>query len=403
MLFMVFNIAVTSTVLEPFQCEQHPNGKWTMQVHPSVLCWESHDDHIRMLVAGALAFLFVPVFFLAACLFILNQFPKRMKAGDSTFLQAYAFLFFRFRPSQRWYVLYQQLRNFSVALVLLIPDAASQVLVLVVILLVGLCATLHLQPWRVAYANVLDCLLGACSLLVVCLSGVFLDCEEKHSKGTAWLTFLITCGGMLCAPLAILYSLYWKYCQRMKPFQFFLCHHKKGSGAFVRLLKLHLHDSPHLSSDVFVDSDNLENLDCLFDHVSTDTDNLAVICTELVFTRPWCIGEMCIARLRDVNVMLVALPSHILPDEAFITELSQRISDMEVLTENGISEEIIADTLRWIAGNPTIHVPATITHQIMDTVALKMALKEPASIEECCADVKQHVEGKEPGQSMSAK
>eukprot|EP00971_Amphidinium_carterae_P339991 6478110-Amphidinium_carterae.1 len=46
-IFMVFYISVTSTVLEPLQCLQHPNGKWTMLAHPGVLCWET-DGHTTM-------------------------------------------------------------------------------------------------------------------------------------------------------------------------------------------------------------------------------------------------------------------------------------------------------------------------------------------------------------------
>ena len=46
---------------------------------------------------------------------------------------------------------------------------------------------------------------------------------------------------------------------------------------------------------------------------------------------------MCTAFARKVSVMLLALPNHSLPDRTFIAELSQRISDIDVLIENGMS------------------------------------------------------------------
>eukprot|EP00971_Amphidinium_carterae_P036630 719902-Amphidinium_carterae.1 len=46
-MFMVFNIAVTSTVLEPLQCQHHPNDMWTIRSYPSVVCWGS-SDHSTM-------------------------------------------------------------------------------------------------------------------------------------------------------------------------------------------------------------------------------------------------------------------------------------------------------------------------------------------------------------------
>ena len=62
------------------------------------------------------------------------------------------------------------------------------------------------------------------------------------------------------------------------------------------------------------------------------------VCTELVFTRPWCVGEMCVARLKGVNVTLVALPGHVLPDEIFIAEVCERVTDLEVPAEDGRCE-----------------------------------------------------------------
>jgi len=53
-LFTLFYISVTSTVLEPLQCQEHPNSHWTIISYPGTLCWESRE-HTFMLVVGAIA------------------------------------------------------------------------------------------------------------------------------------------------------------------------------------------------------------------------------------------------------------------------------------------------------------------------------------------------------------
>eukprot|EP00971_Amphidinium_carterae_P005292 105795-Amphidinium_carterae.2 len=71
-MFMVFNIAVTSTVLEPLQCQDHPNDMWTIRNYPSIICWES-SDHSTMLFVGTVAFFLVPMNYLVACVMILAR------------------------------------------------------------------------------------------------------------------------------------------------------------------------------------------------------------------------------------------------------------------------------------------------------------------------------------------
>eukprot|EP00971_Amphidinium_carterae_P242080 4806551-Amphidinium_carterae.1 len=154
---MVFYISVTSTVLEPLQCLQHPNGKWTMRAHPAVLCWET-DDHTTMAVLGLLAFLAVPVAVAVAITAIVVQYPSRMNAGDIDFLKSFSFLFFRYQPQKYWFVLVQFLRSLLVALILIIPEVSIQIVVLQFIILSCLLLTLRSLPWRGHDANLLDCM-----------------------------------------------------------------------------------------------------------------------------------------------------------------------------------------------------------------------------------------------------
>ena len=62
-----------------------------------------------------------------------------------------------------------------------------------------------------------------------------------------------------------------------------------------------------------MDSDNLKDLGALFDTVRADTELLVVLCTTLVLTRPWCVGEVTVSCLNAVKVMPVILPDFVLP------------------------------------------------------------------------------------------
>ena len=53
----VFNavyISVCSAVVQPLQCNVHPNGQSTMQAYRQVICWDPEGDHQNMLIIGAL-------------------------------------------------------------------------------------------------------------------------------------------------------------------------------------------------------------------------------------------------------------------------------------------------------------------------------------------------------------
>jgi len=378
-MFMVFFISVTTTVLEPLQCQKHPNGKMTVRSYPSIICWET-EEHTSMIVIGSIAFLAVPMAYLVGTCMVVRQFPKRMRAGDTAFLQAFAFLFVRFRPQQHPYVLLQILRSLFIALVLLIWNVALQIFSLQMVLLVGFACSLHLLPWRVKIANGLDCIFGAGTLAVVCLAAFFVESDTKDNSGLAVLTFCVVVTLLIFSPVAILFGAYRMLFRLRKPYQFFLCHHKNGSGAYTRLLKMSLKESPRVQQDVFIDSDHLDNLDKLFDYVANDTSTLTVVASEELFTRPWCVGEICTAMVKKVRVVLVALPSAILPDQQFIEDLDQRITNLEVLTENGMGRELLCETLLWVPAQPTIYVPDRVSQGIMDALVERLLNKELTAV-----------------------
>eukprot|EP00971_Amphidinium_carterae_P060214 1191610-Amphidinium_carterae.1 len=62
------------------------------------------------------------------------------------------------------------------------------------------------------------------------------------------------------------------------------------------------------------------------------------------------------------------MPGTLVPDDEFIEGFERHISNLEVLTERGISSETIAATLRWIADQQSIAVPNSTTPSAMGSL-----------------------------------
>merc|ERR1712048_1549301 len=95
--------------------------------------------------------------------------------------------------------------------------------------------------------------------------------------------------------------------QLKRPWKYFLCHHKGGAGAFARLLKMQLLESvdPAKKVRVWIDCDDLTNLEMLFDYVGSQSDNVVILISKELFMRPWCMGELVTSYLRGVTMLPV--------------------------------------------------------------------------------------------------
>ena len=76
-------------------------------------------------------------------------------------------------------------------------------------------------------------------LLAVCLASFLLDEQSKNTDGIALLCFILILIVLAIAPVSVIYGICSRHCNFSKPFQFFLCHYKLGSGAYARLLKMY--------------------------------------------------------------------------------------------------------------------------------------------------------------------
>eukprot|EP00971_Amphidinium_carterae_P175207 3473340-Amphidinium_carterae.1 len=79
---------------------------------------------------------------------------------------------------------------------------------------------------------------------------------------------------ILSVPMLLLYVAYKKFGPVAKQYQFFLCHAKAETGCFCRLLKMEFVEIPKVKRGVFLDADNLDDLDKLLSYVGHDLDTL---------------------------------------------------------------------------------------------------------------------------------
>merc|ERR1719293_349459 len=102
------------------------------------------------------------------------------------------------------------------------------------------------------------------------------------------------CAIIASLPLIVGFWSLYKSCRGNsgKRFNYFVCHHKAAAGSFARLLKMELYRTKAVTREVFIDTDNLVDLDGLFDVVASETEVLILVASEGVFMRPWCIGEL---------------------------------------------------------------------------------------------------------------
>ena len=263
--FMAVFISISSAIFAPVQCEGHPNGYQTVQAYPQVICWSTDygngDTHTHMVILASIASV-VPISFVALCLWVVQQLPRRTAQGDMAFLHAFAFLFFRFQPRAFWYVLVLLGRNLASAMVPVIADGSLQLFCLTIVLGPCVVACSIGFPWRIYTANLLDLSTNMGFLLILFLAGLLTEgADETMIANMITAIFLFL--GTVCA-LVVFKAVYDMMLRRGRTYQFFLCHHKQGGGGFTRLLKLRLKRDHRVKREVFLDADNLQDLNLLF-------------------------------------------------------------------------------------------------------------------------------------------
>lgn len=370
-LMMAFYISLVSTIVAPLQCVPHPNGKTGVLEYQAVVCFES-DDHVGMLVLGFTAML-VPLTYLAWCLMAIRSFPEKMNKLDAIFLRRYAFLFVRYRPETYWYALAHIFRSLALSLAVIIPDIVGQILVVEAILFAHLLLTALAKPWRLNHINIFDLLLTVGVLMMVSFSAFFVD-SQGSKQTVAWFASTIVVLVLASVPPMLARGLLLHMYQKIrKPFSHFLCHHKAGAGSFARLLKMGLLACKTVKKDVFIDCDDLKDLDLIFDYVRCQSDMLVVCCSMELFSRPWCLGEMVVAMRNSLKAVKVILNDFQEFDDDFIADYMNFVPDVVCLSERGVGLVDVQAALRWTRNLPCLYMPAMLKAKCMEDLAQKLS------------------------------
>ncbi|CAE7039446.1 CRMB1 [Symbiodinium sp. KB8] len=296
--------AMSDTVLSPFQCRGNPNGLPTLQAHSDVICWRG--EHETLATMGVLGILAYPVAIFTWFVYLTWMYPKWVTSGTGLdLLERYRFLFGRFR-SDRYYggVLFTLL-NFAIAAipVLLVFQPILQIGTVSLVLCTRLVLQAVLWPWKQQLPNFTEMVLSTGLLGGLVLAAPLLNMTGPGSE--ALLSGILT--GLFASPLAgtlfvalCAFSYRWR---RHRRYFIFLCHHKQKAGALCRYMKLVI--AKHVRTEVFLDSDQLEDLSLLFDMVATDTGCLIAVLTGQTLQRAWCAGEITSAYKQKVPILPV--------------------------------------------------------------------------------------------------
>jgi len=364
-IFSTFFIPITISGLAPLIVDEHPGDSGaSIKSIPSVIVAED-DTYFVLLTLGIFGMCLVPIPFLSACAYGTMQYTSWITNPDDTNreqLLAFRFLFARFMPGRYYYGIIMLMRSFVICLVPVVLNgqhmAASQIVIMCVVLCSFTLAQQQMNPWRDQIANFVDGFTSmALVVLLVCGSlAAGLPVDNSQIKWLGMVAFSVFC-------IIALGSLGHALCRYFRPgsmYHFFICHHKGGAAAQARLLKLMLQSK---GMNVFIDSDDLQQLDSLFDIVKTRVEHLLVYLTFSTLTRPWCAGEIATAFRNGLKVTAVKHGSFAAPSEEALRDLSTYMDLTDcALSEFHISLEDVAACFRKLlsADTPTVAVSENV-------------------------------------------
>jgi len=354
---MVFLTSIVNASVAPLQCIEQPNGLATVLAYPGVICWEQ-SGHGFMMIMG-IGFLLLPIGFVAFCCFVAYQYPKRTTALDTAWLHMFAFLFFRFKPMTYWYSIIFVLRNMLIGLCPILPGPVAQTSAMLAVLIASVVSVSNLTPWRVHKVNYLDLLVTSATIGLLCISGFFVIDANPQDVATLCtvilsLILMFLVGAMSFSVLVPIVN------KNVKEFQYFICHHKLGAGAFARLLKtvLEVRTLRSKAVRVFIDCDNLTNLETLFDKVGDKTETVVVLKSRELLLRPWCIGELVTVHLNQPQTKMIPieLADYIAPTDLFVTNFGENVNISD-LGPHGIDVGMVQAMMGWFLDQTSVKIP----------------------------------------------
>ncbi|CAL1151686.1 unnamed protein product [Cladocopium goreaui] len=350
LIFALF-ISISLVVLDPLRCLKNPDGSMSMVSNPGILCFDS-GEHTGLAILAFLGILAYPVAILTWATYTTLRYPARVASGRGLQLvQRHRFLFQRFKTERYYYGALLLWRNLLVAVFPVIFGFIPEVQLQVLGLLLILCGALQIRtwPWRTDLANYVDLVIA--SILQVVLLGVapmVRNDEAKSTKALGYVLAISVLSPLLTGLAAIFYSCL-RHFRPEKSFGIFLCHHKGGAGSLCRLLKLVV--AKHSKTEVFLDSDQLEDLDLIFDTIRVKTKSVVVVLTSDLLKRMWCAGEIVTAhknRVRTVPLICDGYEPLKLTTKDEEIETFWTVQQKQILAYHGISMSDVHSAYLWL-------------------------------------------------------
>ena len=300
LLLVALLTAMTLAIVRPLQCRNNPNRLFTIASRPNIICWKS-QEHQTLVVLAAAGLVAYPVTILAAITYLTRKYPIWLRSGGGIeVMEQYRFLFARFRPERYYYGLILCTHNLTVGIIpaALVSFPALQVGIMGIVICLKLIVQILLWPWRLDIANHNDLALSAGLLILLLLASPLLNIDRAET-----LTFvaILVSIVMIVLPVVAMFAALAVVMARLRPqskYAAFLCHHKAGAGALCRFFKLVA--KKYVKMNIFLDSDELDDLARIFDVVRADTKCLVVVLTAELLNRMWCALEIASAHKYQV-------------------------------------------------------------------------------------------------------
>lgn len=318
---MIIYPSLAMMALMPMRCSSNPDESSSLIAERSVLCWEG--EHNSMAVLGCIGVLAYIIAFVSYVAYAVRVYPMRIARDGALFVRQYQFLFKRFRADRYYYALMFVIRNVTMALVPVVfaDSPAMQVLAMSFLLVVIFGAVCYLLPWRTGMANLLDCIVSTCLLTLLSIGIILSPVDSESVEVTMQVIMVILLLGIFGLGLIFLAFNFYRYLFPAKKYGIFLSHHKGGAQLLARWFKQMLTDRMH--DDVFLDSDNLDELFSLIQTVASETKNLVILLTQETLCRLWCACEIVSATQHGTNIVLVSCDGTEAPDDERIEQLEK--------------------------------------------------------------------------------
>jgi len=235
-------------------------------------------------------------------------------------------------------------------------------------------------PWRVDLVNLVDVLLTICMNMTISFSGFF--AEDPDTGLVGMFAFIFVIGIFLTFVVCIAHTAHQHFLRKhRKEWKYFLCHHKGGAGAFARLCKITLLGTVSSSRKfrVWIDCDDLTNLEMLFDYVGSQSENIVILMSKELFQRPWCMGELVTAMVQKTPMRPVRFPDFAELTDEFIDGYNNHV-DISCLAPLGIGLEQIQAMLRFVREKPPLVLPLRLTTAVIGELAQALEAGKDAGL-----------------------